>query len=101
MSLSLRSILILSSFFALLHLLQLCSGKQPFEESVNDAKYLTGIAQVAVLPKHFRPDKKITHGGRRLIFIGDVHGAYNELVSLLEKVKYHSSNGTSPTTTVT
>jgi len=28
-----------------------------------------------------------------LIFIGDVHGAYDELVALLEEIKYNSKKG--------
>jgi hypothetical protein len=56
---------------------------------------LAEINQVAILPERFIPKKKPQEGGRRLIFIGDVHGAYDELVSLLEKVKYDSTTGIS------
>jgi hypothetical protein len=76
-----------------IHLLPTCTALQPSREAVNNAKHLTGIVQVAVLPDNLKPSKAPKHGGRRLIFIGDVHGAYDELVSLLEKVKYKSSSG--------
>lgn len=56
------------------------------------AKY-QGIVQVAVLPEKFRPSVMNKDDHRRLIFIGDVHGAYSELVSLLEQVNYNSSTG--------
>ena len=70
------------------------SAKQPPVEGVNKAKCLNGIIQVANLPENFKPSKLHDHEGRRLIFIGDVHGTYNELVALLEKVNYRSSKGT-------
>ena len=76
-----------------IHLLPTCAALQPSQEAVNNAKHLTGIVQVAVLPDNLKPSKAPKHGGRRLIFIGDVHGAYDELGSLLEKVKYKSSLG--------
>src|SRR5579859_551619 len=82
-------------FLSLLSLLDaiFVSAKQPSEEAVNNAKYVNGIAQLAVLPDRFRPSKTNGGGDRRLIFIGDVHGAYNELVSLLSKVKFNSKTG--------
>lgn len=76
-----------------IHLLPTCAAKQPSREAVNNAKHLTGITQVSILPENLKPSKAPKHGGRRLIFIGDVHGAYDELVSLLEKIKYKSSTG--------
>lgn len=71
----------------------LVRAKQPSEEAVNNAKYVKEITQIALLPKNFKPSKAHSHGTRRLIFIGDVHGAYNELVALLEQVKYKSDTG--------
>lgn len=57
-------------------------------------KPLDQIDLVAILPERFKPSKNHHNRDRRLIFIGDVHGAYDELVSLLEKVKYNSKTGT-------
>jgi predicted phosphodiesterase len=71
-------------------------AKQPSEEAVTNAKYVKEITQIALLPENFKPSKAHSHGTRRLIFIGDVHGAYNELVALLEKVKYKSDTGIKP-----
>jgi hypothetical protein len=68
-------------------------AKQPSEKAVNYAKYVKEITQIALLPENFKPSKANSHGTRRLIFIGDVHGAHNELVALLEKVKYKSDTG--------
>ena len=91
MSIYLRYLLVL--FISLSQLFGSCVAKQPAEEAVNNPKYLSGIIQVAVLPENFKPSKSHEHGQRRLIFIGDIHGAYEELVSLLEKVEYKSSTG--------
>jgi hypothetical protein len=73
------------------------SAKQPSPEAIEHAKYIQGIVKVAFLPEDLKPSKTPENGVRRLLFIGDVHGAYNELVSLLEVVKYKSSRGILPT----
>lgn len=41
-------------------------------------------------PVHRKPKR---HGSRRLILVGDVHGALDELKALLQKVDYDQSNG--------
>ena len=86
-----HSMLIFLLLWTLPHLLYFCTAK-PSENHLN-SRFVKGIAQVAVLPSHLKPSEEKAQGRRRLIFIGDVHGAYNELVSLLEKVNYHSKNG--------
>jgi len=54
------------------------------------------IIRLLELPQDLRPHHCDQHGNtRRVIFIGDVHGAYDELVSLLVKVNYRSSTGAS------
>jgi len=89
-------------FFILLFLICLgipffrsISAKPHSSEAVNNAKYLHGIVTVAALPETFRPssNKKHHNHGKRLIFIGDVHGCFDELVALLEKVKYKLDTG--------
>src|SRR5271167_4925428 len=89
------SVVILLSLYCGIHMLQLGLAI-PSEEADNNAKYVSGITQVSVLPENFRPLKTHNHGKRRLIFIGDVHGAYDELVHLLEKVNHKSSTGIDP-----
>jgi len=86
-------VVILLSLYGEIHMLQLSLAQQPSEEAANNAKYVSGLTQVSVLPENFRPSKARNRGERRLIFIGDVHGAYDELVHLLEKAKYKSSTG--------
>ena len=41
-------------------------------------------------PVHHKPKH---HGSRRLILVGDVHGAFDELKALLQKVDYDPSDG--------
>jgi hypothetical protein len=53
------------------------------------------LVHLMELPSHLKPTNHRGHHGRRLIFIGDVHGAYDELVELLAKVRYRSSTGNS------
>ena len=69
------------------------SGAKPVSTSFRHGKHPKRIVQVATLPDHFKLSETSKHAGRRLIFIGDVHGAYDELVALLEKVKYNSVKG--------
>jgi hypothetical protein len=81
-------VVVLLSLYGGIHMLQPSLAK-PFEEADNNAKYVSGITQISALPENFRPPKTHNHGERRLIFIGDVHGAYDELVvHFLENVKY-------------
>lgn len=68
-------------------------AKQSPELAVNKAKYVKEITHIAILPENFKPSKVPSQQGRRLIFIGDVHGAYDELVELLAKAKYTSMTG--------
>lgn len=89
-------VVLLFSLYGGIHLLQLTLAKTHSEEAANNAKYISGIIQVAALPENLKPSKTRQHGERRLIFIGDVHGAYDELVRLLEKVEYKSSTGNRP-----
>lgn len=91
MSMYIRYLIIL--LFSLYGVLLSSSVKHPTEEAPKNVKHLNGIIQVAILPEDFKPSKVHDHEGRRLIFVGDVHGAYNELVTLLEKVNYQSSKG--------
>lgn len=64
-----------------------------FTANLRHRKHPKRIAQVATLPDHFKLSETSKRAGRRLIFIGDVHGAYDELVALLEKVEYNSAKG--------
>ena len=91
MSMYIRYLIVL--LFLLYAVLPSTSIEHPTEEAPKNVKYLNGIIQVAILPEDFKPSKIHDHDGRRLIFVGDVHGAYNELVALLEKVNYRSSKG--------
>jgi hypothetical protein len=91
MSMYVRYLIIL--FFSLCGVLLSTSVKHPPEEAVNNTKYMHGVIQVAILPENLKPSKAHDHEGRRLIFIGDVHGTYNELDALLEKINYRPSKG--------
>ena len=71
------------------------SGANPVSTSLRHGKHPKRISQVATLPDHYKLGETSKHAGRRLIFIGDVHGAYDELVALLGKVKYNSKKGLS------
>jgi hypothetical protein len=86
-------LIVLLSTYGLIYLLQFGVAKPPPKDVVNNAKYVRGIVQMAFLPEELRPSKAHNHRNRRLIFIGDVHGAYDELVSLLDKVKYEATTG--------
>jgi len=88
-------LIILFSTYGVIYLLRFSLARPPPKEAVNNAKYIKGITQMAFLPEELKPSRAHDHGKRRLIFIGDVHGAYDELVSLLDKVKYKSSTGVS------
>jgi hypothetical protein len=85
--------IVLFSTYGVIYLLQFSVAKPPPKEVVNNAKYVTGIVHMAFLPEQLKPSKSHDRRNRRLIFIGDVHGAYDELVSLLDKVKYKASTG--------
>lgn len=69
------------------------SRAKPISAALRHGKHPKRIAQVATLPDHFKLSETSKHAGRRLIFIGDVHGAYDELVALLEKVEYNTTKG--------
>ena len=69
------------------------STAKPVSTTLRHGKHTKRIAQVATLPDNFKLSETSKHAGRRLIFIGDVHGAYDELVALLEKVDYSSAKG--------
>lgn len=91
-----RSLLIvLFSTYGVTYLLRFGLAGPPPKEAVNNAKYIKGITHMAFLPQELKPSKAHDRGKRRLIFIGDVHGAYDELISLLDKVKYKSATGKS------
>ena len=60
---------------------------------VRHGKHPKRIVQIATLPDHFKLSETSKRSGRRLIFIGDVHGAYDELVALLEEIEYNSKKG--------
>lgn len=85
------SVLLSISLLAAIYFFPTASANQAPEKILG--KPVGEIAQIAILPEHLKPAGKPHKGGRRLIFIGDVHGSYNELVSLLEKVKYKSTTG--------
>lgn len=89
-------VVIVLSLYCGIHMLQLSLAKLSEDQAHNNPKHVNGITQVSVLPENFRPSKTQNHGKRRLLFIGDVHGTYDELVHLLEKVKYKSSTGIDP-----
>jgi Calcineurin-like phosphoesterase len=86
-------VVLLISLYGQFHLLQLISAKQTPEKAVENTKHFSEIIQVAILPENLKPSKIYEQGGRRLIFIGDVHGTYNELELLLKKMNYTSSKG--------
>jgi len=69
------------------------SATQSQEILRKGGKHIGEINQVAHLPEVYKPSKHPHKRDRRLIFIGDVHGAYDELVSLLEKLNYDSKMG--------
>jgi hypothetical protein len=69
------------------------SAAAVFTAGLPHGKHPKRIAQVATLPDDFKLSETSKHAGRRLIFIGDVHGAYDELVALLEKIGYNSAKG--------
>jgi hypothetical protein len=61
------------------------------ETKYHQPKNVQELLQLAELPETLKPEPT---AGRRLIFIGDVHGAYDELVSLLDKAKFNKFTGT-------
>jgi len=60
------------------------------ETKDHQPKNVQEMFQLVELPETLKPEPK---AGRRLIFIGDVHGAYDELVSLLDKTQFDKSTG--------
>lgn len=52
-----------------------------------------GMIQVGHLdPKYLPQSASSKHDGKRLIFVGDIHGCSDEFTKLLEKVNYNSKN---------
>jgi hypothetical protein len=65
-------------------------GLLQHESRYHQPKNVQEITLLAELPAKLKPEPT---DGRRLIFIGDVHGAHDELVRLLDKVGFNKSQG--------
>lgn len=85
-------VLFLSIYFGC-RLLPSSAAEHVGSSAVRHGKHPKRIAQIATLPDHFKLSETSKRSGRRLIFIGDVHGAYDELVALLEEIEYNSKKG--------